>query len=254
MQQNEANQRSSTMSKQTKAVSSTEAVSAASSTTAVPTTVASTGVGSSVGSGNATTTTGPAPTRPLTGLRLDLQEMLTGMQAVIPDGATLPMPGGAMAKSAIVGALTTGLSLYTAVDTQETVLETARQQLTVATPGLKTLFAELKAALIATLGKTSPLLKQLRLVIKQRTPLTPEQQVARTARMNQTRAIRGTTSKKQKAKLQYTGTVVVSTQVNAPAVAEPTEAPSGSAAAAGTGGAAEGASGSSGLPPGSKAS
>ena len=146
--------------------------------------------------------------------------MLSGLQAVIPDGATLQMPGGATGKSTLVGDLTSGLSLYTTVDTQTTALQSARQELQGELPSLRTLLDQMKAALIALFGKTSPQLKQFGLVIKQRTPLTPTQLVERSEKMRQTRSLRGTMGSKQKAEVQFTGQVVVATQVSAPVSAQ----------------------------------
>ena len=146
--------------------------------------------------------------------------MLSGLQAVIPEDATLQMPGGMTGKSTLVGDLTTGLSLYTAVDTQTTALKAAHQQLEGEIPSLRSLLDQLKAALIALFGKTSPQLKQFGLEFKQRTPLTPAQLVARAERVRQTRSLRGTMGSKQRAAVQFTGQVVVATQVSAPVSAQ----------------------------------
>lgn len=75
--------------------------------------------------------------------------------------------------------------------------------------------AQLKAAVIAQFGKTSPLLAQFGFAYKSRTPLTPEAAVAKKVRQQQTRLIRNTLGPKEKAKLKFTGQVVVSTTAGA---------------------------------------
>lgn len=71
-----------------------------------------------------------AATRPLKGLRLKLQQIMSGVEAAIPDGTSLLVAGTLTPKAEVVQQLSAGLTLYTAVEAQETAVVTARQQLT----------------------------------------------------------------------------------------------------------------------------
>jgi hypothetical protein len=152
------------------------------------------------------------------GLRLKLQQLLAGVQAVIPDGTFITTTGGSLTKAAIVKELTDDVSEFQAVDAGLTALGVARVQVRDDLPQMHALYTELKDALSAQFGRGSPLLAQFGL--KPRAPrkkLTPEQRVARAAKARQTRLMRHTGGVRQKAAVQYDGKVKVSTELSPPA-------------------------------------
>jgi hypothetical protein len=175
---------------------------------------------SSTGAGS----TGTAQAKAASGTRLKLQQMLAGVQAAIPDGSSLIVPGGSLSKAEIVKRLTDGSSEYEAVDAGVAALGQVRFTLGADIPGLKGFLAELKNALKAQFGSRSPMLAQFGLSPqKVRKQLTPEQRVARAEKARQTRLLRHTGGVQQKAAVKYQGQVVVATQaLPAPEAASPT--------------------------------
>jgi hypothetical protein len=195
------------------------------------------------GAGSASNATPPpvAPLPPATGspvtvgvaskkgLRLRIQEMLTGFQTSIPTGATvpaIPIGGPPVSQSAVVAQLKSYLDSYAAVDTATLALQSARPAVTALEKPAAAMLAELKSSLEALFGPTSPQLLLFGLKPKGvRRQLTAQQLTARVARSNNTRVIRGTVGKAKKA-LLASGPIAVTT---APA-AQPV-APAGSAVA-----------------------
>jgi hypothetical protein len=175
----------------------------------------------SQGSGGATTqnTGSPPPTaatKAPTGFRLQLQQMLAGIQAVIPDGSSIPGQQGTMlAKADIVSQLGADLGEFNTVDSQELGLKQARTQLIADEPAMRTYYNMLKTSLVLFYGKGSPQLAQFGVSAKLRRPSTPAEDLARAAKAKQTRTLRHTAGAKQKAQLQFQGTVVVSATANA---------------------------------------
>jgi hypothetical protein len=155
--------------------------------------------------------TGTAPVKVPKGFRLKLQQMLAGVEAAIPDGTSVTVPGGSMAKAAIVQKLTAATSEFQTVDASLTALDVARTRLRGDLPDLHAFYDELKTSLSASFGKGNPLLAQFGLSPqKPRKKLTPEQRVARAAKARATRQLRHTGGVRQKAAVQYQGQVDVS--------------------------------------------
>jgi hypothetical protein len=170
---------------------------------------------------------GTAPVKALKGLRLKLQQMLAGAQAVIPEGSSITTTAGSLTKAAIVKMLTDELSEFQAVDAGVTALGVARVQLRDDLPEIHAIYTELKDALSAQFGRRNPLLAQFGLKPQQvRKQLTPEQRVARAAKARQTRLLRHTGGVRQKAAVQYQGEVDVSTQLKPTQAASTPAAPS----------------------------
>jgi len=176
-----------------------------------------------VGAGSA----GTAPVKALTGFRLKLQQMLAGAQAVIPDGTSITTAGGVLTKAQVVKKLTDELSEFQAIDAGLTALGMARVQLRDDLPKMHSFYTELKDALSVQFGRGSPLLAQFGLKPRQ-VPrrLTPEQRVARAEKARQTRLLRHTGGVRQKAAVQYQGTVKVSTALAPTPAANSPAAPS----------------------------
>jgi hypothetical protein len=157
-----------------------------------------------------------------TGLRLQLQLLMSGIQALLADGAQIGSVNSPMAKADVVGELSSALEEFAAVDQAFIALAQARLTLQADLPKIKALFERVELAMRQELGQTNPQLVQYGLKPKRpRRPLTPEELMVRTAKANQTREIRGTKSKKQKAKLQFKGQVVVRTAISPIAGAGP---------------------------------
>jgi hypothetical protein len=118
---------------------------------------------------------------------------------------------------------------YTSLDSAEVTLKAARVKEEADLPAAKALLALLKEALIAFYGANSPTLASFGLKPKSKAkPLTADQEAVRVAKLRNTREIRGTTGKVQKAS-QKSGPISVSA---APAEVPvgPTLAAAGSAA------------------------
>jgi hypothetical protein len=170
---------------------------------------------------------GTAPAKTVKGWRLKLQQMLAGIEAVIPEGSSLPTTGGSLAKVEMVQRLSDGMSEYLAIDTVVTALGKARLQLRDDLPALQSFYTEVKDALLLYFGKRSPQLTQFGLAPqKSRKPLTSEQNVARAVKARATRQLRHTGGVRQKAEVQYQGQVDVSTQLRMPPEPNTSAAPS----------------------------
>jgi hypothetical protein len=168
---------------------------------------------------------GTAPAKTPKGFRLSLQQMLAGLQAVIPDGSSLPTTGGSLTKADMVKRLSDGMSEYLAIDAEVTALGKARLQLRDDLPALQAYYVEVKESLLLYFGKRSPQLAQFGLAPqKLRKPLTSEQKVARAEKARATRQLRHTGGVRQKAAVQYEGAVDVASALR------PTPGPNTSAA------------------------
>jgi hypothetical protein len=145
-----------------------------------------------------------------TGLRLQLQLLLGGIEAMLADGSQIGSVNSPMAKADVVQELSAALDEFAAVDQAVIALAQVRLTLQADLPKIKALFDKVELAMRQELGQTNPQLVHYGLKPKRpRRSLTPEKLVVRTAKANQTRQIRGTKSKKQKAKLQFEGQMVV---------------------------------------------
>jgi len=157
---------------------------------------------------------GTAPVKAPKGFRLKLQQMLAGVEAVIPEGTSITTAGGSLTKAAIVKMLTDEVSEFETVDAGVTALGVARMQIREDLPQMQRLYTELKDALSVQFGRRSPLLAQFGLKPQQvRKQLTPEQRVAAAVKARQTRLMRHTGGVRQKATVQYQGKVNVSTEL-----------------------------------------
>lgn len=186
-----------------------------------------------VGSSQSTTASGTAPQvptgKPVSGFREKLQQLLAGVNVMLPEGTSATSVGNApLSKSERVAQLTQSLGTYAAVDSDEHSLALSRQELEAELPSMKAFYTQCKDALVMFYGKGSPSLSQFGTQSKgSRKPLTPTQVIEKTARANQTRAIRHTVGKVEKATQKFVGTVAISTEVNGPN-AEPSGPAAGS--------------------------
>jgi hypothetical protein len=173
------------------------------------------------------------------GLRLQLQQMMQGWQAVIPAGSTMPSvtagssAGVSLSQPAVVAQLQSYLGDYTSQDAAALAMTNVRAQLAKDKPAAKSYLAELKAALSAFFGASSPQLAQFGLKPKKAAKkLTAQELAASTAKAAATRKLRSPLSKAAKAKLSA-GPVTVSVE-SAVQPAAPAETPAAVAPASPT--------------------
>jgi len=189
--------------------------------------------------GVTTSTVGATTVKARTDFRDSLQALLQGVEAVIPDGSTIPGPSGGFAKAALVTQLEQWLALYSAVDTQTLALKGARLGLTDAIPQAHLLYAAVKAALQGFYGPGNPQLTQFGFTPKKaRAKASGQQLAARAVRSAGTREIRGTLGSAERKKApKFTGVVTAAAAApTATPVAEPvqTATPAPAAGAAST--------------------
>jgi hypothetical protein len=157
------------------------------------------------------------------GFRADLQQLLQGIEAVVPDGSSLPVGSGNETKADMVAAITQVLAVYNTAEAQRVAIKATRIQLMETSTADRTLYTKLKDAMVAYFGKGSPLLTQFGIKPRQpRRPLTSEQNVVRAEKARMTRAARHTMGKRQKAGVQTDAKLTVSVQAetaSAPKVA-----------------------------------
>jgi hypothetical protein len=180
-----------------------------------------------VSTSGATPTATPVVARK--GFRQALQEMLQGWQAAIPTGSTIPSGGGTLEQGAVLGQLQAYLGVFTTLDTQTTSLKQTRAQLESQQAEARQFYDGLKLAVTSYFGAKSPQLAQFGLAPrKARKALTSSQLAVKAAKAMATRAMRGTTGKKQKA-LVKAGPMAIT--VGPVQQAAPGSAPEGATAA-----------------------
>jgi len=158
------------------------------------------------------------------GFRSLLQQMLQGIETVIPDGSSLSTDSGPQPKADLVTELTQVLSGYKAVEAQQVAIVAARKQLKEASAANHRLYTQLKDAVIAFLGRGSPMLAQFGIKARgNRRALTSEQKVLRAAKARATRTARHTMGSRQKAAVKSGGTLSLSVQTEN--ASSPTPAP-----------------------------
>jgi hypothetical protein len=149
------------------------------------------------------------PARPPKGLRHKLERMLAGVLAM-PDGSSIPRVGGTVPKAEMVARLTAGVAHFEAIDAQLVALKLARAQMLDAANELQEMHTQWKASLAVSLGRKSPALAQFGLKPQvERRALTSEEQVVRAEKARQTRKLRHTGGRRQKAALKFQGGVDV---------------------------------------------
>jgi hypothetical protein len=158
----------------------------------------------------------------LKGFRGRLQQMLQGIETVVPDGSSLSTDSGLQTKVAIVAELTQVISAYKAVEAQQLAVVVARKQLKNASAADHRLYTQLKDALVAFFGRGNPLLVQFGINAKgSKRALTPEQKVLSAAKARATRAARHTMGARQKAAVKSDGKLSLSVQTEGASATKP---------------------------------
>jgi hypothetical protein len=151
------------------------------------------------------------PARPPKGLRQRLERMLAGALAM-PDGSSIPTMGGSVPKAEMVARLAGGVAYFEAIDAQLLALKLARVQMLGVASDLQEMHTQWKGSLAVSLGRKNPELANFGLKPQvQRRALTPDERVARAEKARQTRRLRHTGGRRQKAALKFQGDVRVVT-------------------------------------------
>jgi hypothetical protein len=154
------------------------------------------------------------------GFRSKVSQMLAGLQTVIPDGSSVTVGGVAVAKADLVAEMTQVIAGYQAIDAAEMAVKGARLKQSGQLPGFRQQFVGLKDALVASFGRGNPQLAQFGVAVSSGSkPLTPAQKVVKAAKAAKTRLMRHTMGKRQKATVQYTGSLEVAVNETASASA-----------------------------------
>jgi len=178
-------------------------------------------------------TTSTSANRKVAGFRLNLQAMLSGVQTYLPSDASLPTVNAApLTAAALTSEPKAVLNAYATVAQLAVALKQARLSLLPQVSSARTLYAEAKQALTTFLGPSNPALAHFGLPVKtaRRKP-DAAAILASVVKAKGTRVIRHTMGSRQKAALKFQGSVVVNTQLNAPAATTVSAAPSAPAAA-----------------------
>jgi hypothetical protein len=213
---------------------------------------------SSGNTGSGSTSASPAPipgagSKAKAGFRTELTQVVSGIGTQFPDGSSITVSGVVSSKQQLLSTLTALLGLFANVDAAATALSSERGALKAASPDGRKLLANIKTAIVAFFGKGNPALAAFGFSLAKPKPLTAEQKLARKEKAAATRALRGTSGKRQKAAKTFTGTVSVQTTVsgnqtasgNAPATSSNTAGASTTPAASGSTAPAPGSTGSS---------
>jgi hypothetical protein len=158
---------------------------------------------------------GKALRRAPKGLRRKLEWMLTGIEGLLAEDSPLPSPDGPISKADMVARLAAGVARYEAIDTHLLALQQARKALLEEGVALQQSYNDCKDALRAVIGRRSPRIAHFGLTPEQpRAELTPEQRVIRAEKARQTRLLRHTGGKRQKAAIRYRGEVAVTAELS----------------------------------------
>jgi hypothetical protein len=136
-------------------------------------------------------------------LRVTLRGLQQGFEVMIPDGTVLQTHEGPLPKASIVARLTAALALYTELDAHRRAVRQTLAQIETAAAANHRLVQQLKDLLLGYFGRGDARLGQFGMASRASPrPLTPEAKVLRAQRVRQTRALRHTLGKRQKAAIK----------------------------------------------------
>jgi len=139
-------------------------------------------------------------------LRLALQGLLAGFEVMIPDGTSLPTLQGPLTKEQVVADLTAALAVYSQLDAHRRAVTQALQEIADASAANRRRTQQLKDLLLGYYGRGDPRLGQFGMRSRASPrPLTPEAKVLRAQRVRDTRALRHTLGRRQKAAIKGEG-------------------------------------------------
>jgi hypothetical protein len=153
--------------------------------------------------------------RPPKGLRQKLERMFAGVSQSLPDGTSVPTPDGPLSRDEVLAQLSKGMARFEAVDAQLIALQQTRKLLLKDAAELHRICNMLNDSIAAIIGRDSPRMEHFGLKSrKPRQALTSEKKLVRAVKARETRRLRHTGGKRQKAAIRYRGPVDVSVQFN----------------------------------------
>ena len=169
--------------------------------------------------------------KPQKTFRKEVTALASGFGSQFPDGSAMVVNGQSMDKSSIVAALQALMVLFGNVDASVQSVKSNRLALEAALPVAHQFAMGLKAALVAFFGRGNPVLEAFGFNLAKPHQLTVEQKTARKAKAAETRKLRGTGGKRQKAAVKFTGKVQVQTTVSGSETSGGNTSPTGSGTA-----------------------
>ncbi len=164
-----------------------------------------------------------------------LTTLVAGLQQLIPAKSTLLVKGVTMTQAQVVSALQAAIAYYSAVRNQKAAMLTALAAREAQSQAARDLYNQIKAALVAQLGKGNPELGKFGFKVgKAPRLLTSAEKALKAARARVTRKLRGTLGSRMKAAI-VAATPTLQLGPNGPTLTpNPADvpAPSGTAAAA----------------------
>jgi hypothetical protein len=178
--------------------------------------------------GTLTEAVGPAGVLPDPGARDPLRVALRGLQqgfaVMIPDGTVLLTKDGPLSKAQILVELSDSLAVYTELDAHRRAVQQALTQIESAAAANRRRVQQLKDLLLGYFGRGDARLGQFGMTSREGPrPLTPEAKVLRAQRVRETRALRHTMGKRQKAAIKAQGKYAVTVQTHGGNTALPSQ-------------------------------
>ena len=168
------------------------------------------GTGTPAGSGTPTsaavTGIGPAKViKPVKGFQNTVRQIASGVQKDLPATSTITVAGQQLTQAQILATLQPVLDGFTAISDAENTVKQQRLSLSAILPVAHAFVDNLKVALVAQFGKGSPLLSDFGIKDgSARKKATVATKSAALVKSSETRDLRGTTGKAEKAKLKFT--------------------------------------------------
>ena len=153
--------------------------------------------------------------RPPKGLRQRLERLLAGVSLELPESISIPTPDGPLSRDEVIARLAAGVARFEAIDKQLVALRQTRQLLLQDAVALQRMCSSLNDAIAAIVGRESPRIEHFGIKQrKPRQPLTSEQQLSRAMKARETRRMRHTKGRRQKAAIRYQGVVGVRMEIS----------------------------------------
>jgi hypothetical protein len=157
-------------------------------------------------------------------LRVALRSLEQGFEVMIPDGNVLPTKDGPLSKAQILAELSAALAVYTELDVHRRAVRSALLRIESASAANRRRVQQLKDLLLGYFGRGDARLGQFGMASREGPrPLTPEAKVLRAQRVRETRALRHTMGKRQKAAIKAQGKYAVTVQTEIGNMALPQE-------------------------------
>ncbi len=134
-----------------------------------------------------------------------LVKMDQGVQNTLPAGTSLTINGVATKQAAIDTQLQSWITVFQAADTAKAAYQNAVAARVAITAAAKAYYIALKAVIKSYFGPQSSQLASFGIAVEKQTSTSTQTKLVAAMKRQQTRAVRGTTGKKQKASLTVVG-------------------------------------------------